>query len=168
MRIWILAWCSLAASLYNIRDGELCRQLSTMQRCAPILLLLGFFSIGNVLAAVTWTATPFNPGAVPLAVRSPYLSCWLDQGTGQALNEGWPTFWTGMVRSVKFILQTRKSQHIAHLIKTLGWAGYVRVDDTAYNFMGTPTVPATTSLKANQTSFEVSDFSLSCTECSLT
>lgn len=48
-------------------------------------------------AAVSWTATPFNPAAVPLAVRSPYLSAWLPQGAGTPLNGAWPTFWTGMV-----------------------------------------------------------------------
>lgn len=50
-----------------------------------------------VHAAVTWTATPFNPAAVPLAVRSPYLSAWLPQGSGTPLNGAWPTFWTGSV-----------------------------------------------------------------------
>jgi len=32
--------------------------------------------------AVSWIATPFNPPAFPLAVRSPYLSAWLPQGAG--------------------------------------------------------------------------------------
>ncbi|TFK45399.1 DUF1793-domain-containing protein [Heliocybe sulcata] len=76
----------------------------------------------SVNAAVTWTATPFNPHAVPLAVRSPYLSAWLAQGSGTQLNDAWPTFWTG---------------------STLGWAGYVRVDETAYLFMGTSGVTGT-------------------------
>lgn len=47
--------------------------------------------------AVSWTATPFNPHSVPLAVRTPYVSTWLPQGTGAALNAVWPTFWTGHV-----------------------------------------------------------------------
>lgn len=46
---------------------------------------------------VSWTATPFNPPAFPLAVRTPYLSAWLAQGSGTALNAAWPTFWTGSV-----------------------------------------------------------------------
>jgi hypothetical protein len=50
-----------------------------------------------VMAAVSWTATPFNPPSFPLAVRSPYLSCWLPQGSGTALNAAWPAFWTGSV-----------------------------------------------------------------------
>lgn len=53
--------------------------------------------LAPVLGAVTWTATPFNPASVPLAVRSPYLSAWLPQGAGTALNDAWPTFWTGSV-----------------------------------------------------------------------
>ena len=49
------------------------------------------------LGAVTWSTDPFNPAAVPLAVRSPYLSAWLSQGAGTALCDAWPTFWTGSV-----------------------------------------------------------------------
>lgn len=59
------------------------------------------------LARTPWKATPFNPPSVPLAVRSPYLSCWLNQkGGGQQLTENneWPTFWTGTVRTRGCIL----------------------------------------------------------------
>lgn len=48
-------------------------------------------------SALSWTATPFSPPSYPLAVRSPYLSAWLPQGAGTALNEAWPQFWTGSV-----------------------------------------------------------------------
>lgn len=48
--------------------------------------------------SASWTAEPFNPPAFPLAVRTPYLSCWLAQGNQTALNDAWPTFWTGSVR----------------------------------------------------------------------
>ena len=45
-----------------------------------------------------WQSTPFNPPAIPLAVRSPYLSTWLQGGdSGGRLNGQWPTFWTGSV-----------------------------------------------------------------------
>ncbi|KAH8105922.1 DUF1793-domain-containing protein [Cristinia sonorae] len=84
-----------------------------------------------VHAAVTWTATPFNPAAVPLAVRSPYLSAWLPQGAGTALNAAWPTFWTGQI---------------------VGWAGYIKVDGVAYNFLGAPNVAG--AQKASQKSFQ--------------
>lgn len=53
--------------------------------------------LAPVLGAVTWSATPFNPHSVPLAVRTPYVSAWLAQGSGTALNDAWPTFWTGSV-----------------------------------------------------------------------
>lgn len=29
-----------------------------------------------------WTSTPFSPPSIPLAVKSPYLSTWLPQGSG--------------------------------------------------------------------------------------
>lgn len=70
-------------------------------------------------SAVSWNATPFNPASVPLAVRSPYLSAWLPQSAGTALNGAWPQFWTG---------------------STLGWAGYIRVDGATYTFLGDPVV----------------------------
>lgn len=64
----------------------------------PLLLVTLLSLLVNVAhGAVSWTATPFNPAAVPLAVRTPYLSCWLPQGAGTALNGAWPTFWTGSV-----------------------------------------------------------------------
>ncbi|KDQ64628.1 hypothetical protein JAAARDRAFT_201939 [Jaapia argillacea MUCL 33604] len=83
-----------------------------------LVSLTALVAAAHVLA-VSWTATPFNPASVPLAVRTPYLSCWLNQGAGTALNAAWPSFWTG---------------------STLGWAGYVKVDGTTYNFLGAPTV----------------------------
>ncbi|TBU41200.1 hypothetical protein BD309DRAFT_1020887 [Dichomitus squalens] len=68
-----------------------------------------FFEAG----AVSWTSTPFSPPSVPLAVRSPYLSVWLPQGAGSALNDQWPQFWTGQ--------------------DIIGWAGFAKVDGTAYS-----------------------------------
>jgi len=50
--------------------------------------------------ATAWDATPFNPASVPLAVRTPYLSAWLPQGSGTPLNGAWPQFWTGSVSLV--------------------------------------------------------------------
>lgn len=60
--------------------------------------LLSLLLYANVVHALNWTAEPFNPPAIPLAVRTPYLSAWLPQGEGAALNDRWPTFWTGSVR----------------------------------------------------------------------
>ncbi|KAI1794379.1 DUF1793-domain-containing protein [Ganoderma leucocontextum] len=83
----------------------------------------------TALGAVTWSVDPFNPAAVPLAVRSPYLSAWLPQGAGTALSDAWPTFWTGSV---------------------LGWAGLAKVDGQAYVWMGTPGIPNVNVTKATQ------------------
>ncbi|KDR83620.1 hypothetical protein GALMADRAFT_85982 [Galerina marginata CBS 339.88] len=80
-------------------------------------------------SAVPWTATPFNPPSFPLAVRTPYLSAWLPQGSGNALNDVWPTFWTGQI---------------------VGWAGFVKVDGKPFSFLGAPNVPGATFAKAVQ------------------
>ena len=72
----------------------------------PTLLAAGASLLAPVLGA-SWTATPFNPAAVPLAVRTPYLSTWLPQGAGTALNDAWPTFWTGSVSTRITIVLSR-------------------------------------------------------------
>ncbi|KAI0347134.1 DUF1793-domain-containing protein [Trametopsis cervina] len=97
---------------------------------ATLVLICASYALAA--PAATWTSEPFNPGSIPLAVRSPYLSAWLDQGSGTALNADWPHFWTGSI---------------------LGWAGYVNVDGTSYNFLGVPNVPGTNGQKAVQKSF---------------
>jgi len=80
------------------------------------------------------TFSPARPPAIPLAVRSPYLSTWLevgsDGGDGGYLAGEWPTFWTGQVTA---------------------WTGIIRVDGLNYVFMGAPNVNAS---KVNQTAFE--------------
>ncbi|KAL4241900.1 Glutaminase GtaA [Abortiporus biennis] len=98
-----------------------------------VVTVLSTAFLTTVTAENLWTAEPFNPDSVPLAVRSPYLSCWLGQGNGTALNAGWPKFWTGSI---------------------LGWAGYVTVDGTPYNFLGTPSVPSTIAKLAVQKSLK--------------
>ncbi|EJU00939.1 DUF1793-domain-containing protein [Dacryopinax primogenitus] len=95
--------------------------------------ILAFLSALTVVVAISWTATPFNPLSIPLAVRSPSLSCWLPGGNdGGNLAGQWPEFWTGA---------------------TLGWAGYVRVDNTTYVYMGAPSVPNLSPPLATQTNF---------------
>ena len=51
----------------------------------------------TMVRAAPWSEDPFGPPSYPLAVRSPYLSCWLPQGNATALNAAWPTFWGGSV-----------------------------------------------------------------------
>src|SRR5271156_2433265 len=60
---------------------------------------------------------PLRPPAVPLAVRSPYLSAWLSTHNKQSLNGQWPIFWTGT---------------------ELGWTGLIQVDNTTYEWLGYP------------------------------
>ncbi|KAL3471278.1 hypothetical protein BJX99DRAFT_29762 [Aspergillus californicus] len=87
------------------------------------------------LAALTTAASTFSPvrpPALPLAVKSPYLSTWLaaggDSGNGGYLAGQWPTFWEGQIT---------------------GWAGLVRVDGQVYTWMGLPG-----STTVNQTAYE--------------
>ncbi|GLB33929.1 putative protein with domain of unknown function (DUF5127) [Lyophyllum shimeji] len=100
-----------------------------MMALAHRLCALWLFLVS--VQAISWTATPFNPPSVPLAVRTPYLSAWLPQGSGAALNDVWPTFWTGSI---------------------VGWAGFVKVDGQAYSFLGAPSVPGANFQKATQKS----------------
>lgn len=111
-------------------------------------------------AAVTWTAEPLNPPAVPLAVRSPYLSAWLQQGDGQPLNGVWPSFWTGTVCS-DALLELVYEKTLRVRWKTLGWAGFIRVDGTAYSFLGDPSLDSGVQ-KAVQKSFKVGYSSIDC------
>ena len=61
--------------------------------------------------------TPLRPPAVPLAVRSPYLSTWVSTHTKETLNGQNPIFWTGA---------------------EVGWSGLIQVDDTTYEWLGYP------------------------------
>ncbi|KGO75297.1 protein of unknown function DUF1793 [Penicillium italicum] len=78
------------------------------------------------------TFSPARPPAIPLAVRSPYLSTWLDVGSdggnGGYLAGQWPVFWQNQIT---------------------GWAGLIRVDGNTYTWMGLPG-----SNTVNQTAFE--------------
>ncbi|KAJ5248318.1 hypothetical protein N7497_008379 [Penicillium chrysogenum] len=78
------------------------------------------------------TFSPARPPAIPLAVRSPYLSTWLnvgnDGGNGGYLAGQWPVFWENQVN---------------------GWTGMIRVDGNTYTWMGLPG-----SKTVNQTTFE--------------
>ncbi|WP_199512975.1 glutaminase family protein [Nucisporomicrobium flavum] len=62
-------------------------------------------------------AAAIRPPAVPLAVRSPYLSTWL---AADNLPGSWPAFWTGRVTAM---------------------TGLATVDGTPYLFLGSPSAP---------------------------
>ncbi len=61
----------------------------------------------------------FRPPAVPLIVRNPYLSTWLN---ATRLNKHWPVFWNG---------------------ETRGFMGMARIDGKTYRFMGDAAGPYT-------------------------
>jgi len=79
------------------------------------------------------TFEPARPPAIPLAVKSPYMSTWQfagsDGGNGGYLAGQWPQFWQGQIT---------------------GWTGIIRVDNTSYTWMGAPVGP---SALVNQTDF---------------
>ena len=60
---------------------------------------------------------PLRPPAIPLAVRSPYLSTWISTRNKETLNGQWPMFWNGA---------------------EVGWAGLIQVDNTTYEWLGYP------------------------------
>ncbi|EJC98586.1 DUF1793-domain-containing protein [Fomitiporia mediterranea MF3/22] len=90
------------------------------------LLLLTTSCVAQLPPLTAWSATPFNPPSLPLAVKSSYLNVWAPLGYGNAsapLNNAWPRTWD---RS----------------LTPLGWYGAIRVDGTAYRFLGEGDLPA--------------------------
>jgi Domain of unknown function (DUF5127)/Domain of unknown function (DUF4965)/Domain of unknown function (DUF1793)/Domain of unknown function (DUF4964) len=71
----------------------------------------------TAIPAISPTFGPLRPPAIPLAVRSPYLSTWL---AADALPGTWPTFWTGRITAM---------------------AGLATIDGTPYLFLGAPALP---------------------------
>ena len=62
-----------------------------MKPCGVLAALVAL--VGTVTQAAS-TFKPTKPPAVPLAVRSPYLSAWLQGDSGGILPGTWPQFWT--------------------------------------------------------------------------
>lgn len=65
---------------------------------SKIYLRVALFYILSIFSLVrSSTFSPARPPSIPLAVRSPYLSTWLqvgkDGGDGGLLAGQWPTFW---------------------------------------------------------------------------
>ncbi|PAV15279.1 hypothetical protein PNOK_0904000 [Pyrrhoderma noxium] len=100
-----------------------------------MLLSILFSCITGVSSQASgWNPEPFNPPNLPLAVKSPYVNCWLPQGPRSAtINNLWPQIWDNLVSD--------------SLI--LGWNAGIRVDGQAYNLLGVPGVANYTN--ANQT-----------------
>ncbi|KAJ6577372.1 hypothetical protein B0H19DRAFT_1229523 [Mycena capillaripes] len=107
----------------------------------PLLFVAVCMTV-TAVHGVSWTATPFLPPSYPLAVRTPYLSAWLPQGSGQALNDVWPQFWTGSASTIYIFSEAQLN---VFPLQTLGWAGFVNVDGTTYSFLGNPVFTSTQS-----------------------
>lgn len=48
------------------------------------------------------TTESFRPPAIPLVVHDPYFSIW---STSDALNDGWPTHWTGRIHAMQMMIR---------------------------------------------------------------
>ena len=96
------------------------------------LLVVSFLPLGQAQQA-------FYPVAIPLAVRSPYLSCWLPLSNGSAWNQTLPT--ASDLSQVCSFLQPRCNALIPPLFQDLGWSVLVRVDSLTYRFLGAPEQP---------------------------
>ena len=72
----------------------------------PLPLFLQLLFLTSFAFAQTWKASPFIPPAIPLAVKSPYLQTWIQQGTAEgSLNAGWEAFRDGSVNRLLELLQ---------------------------------------------------------------
>ncbi|RYP88555.1 hypothetical protein DL769_000251 [Monosporascus sp. CRB-8-3] len=84
------------------------------------------------IASAESTFSPARPPSIPLAVKSPYLNSWLNDGSeggnGGYLAEGWPRFWAQQIT---------------------GWTGFIRVDGVPYAWLGA----APGAALVNQTDF---------------
>ncbi|KAI0842595.1 glutaminase A [Hypoxylon sp. FL0890] len=84
-------------------------------------VLAGVALLCGSLVHAASSFSPARPPAIPLAVKGPYLNSWLDVGSdggdGGYLAGEWPQFWTQQIT---------------------GWAGFIRVDGKAYNWLGAP------------------------------
>jgi hypothetical protein len=88
-------------------------------------------ALAGTASAQDEAAAQLRPPATPLAVRSPYLSCWLPADT---LPGTWPMFWNGHITAM---------------------TGIVRVDGRPYTFMGSPGFDGPVPLGAIQTGLKV-------------
>ncbi|KAF2212262.1 hypothetical protein CERZMDRAFT_112001 [Cercospora zeae-maydis SCOH1-5] len=98
-------------------------------------MYISFFTLAGLasLATAQSSFSPLRPPAIPLAVKSPFMSTWQqagsDGGNGGYLPGEWPTFWNGAIT---------------------GWCGMIRVDSSTYTWMGSPN---NNQVFVNQTAF---------------
>lgn len=74
--------------------------------------------LGGISQAIDFS--PARAPAWPLAVRSPYVSTWLNGDSGGSLAGNWPRFWNGQVTALQ---------------------GFVAVDGDVFNWVGAAAGP---------------------------
>lgn len=60
-----------------------------------LLMVLAF-----ALLAHTQVLRKFTPATIPLAVRTPYLNCWINCPNCDTLGNVWPQYWTNQFVSL--------------------------------------------------------------------
>ena len=95
-----------------------------------LLLLLSFLLYPNIRAQQT-----LFPPAVPLAVRSPYLSSWFHIKNGTILNHSLPATFDPSQVTCHHMFNWQQISHL-YLFQILGWVVLLRVDGYTYSFFG--------------------------------
>ncbi|KAJ7249889.1 hypothetical protein C8J57DRAFT_1355899 [Mycena rebaudengoi] len=90
----------------------------------PLSILLPSLPLWSFLPSKVDAQQTFFPSTVPLAVRSPTFNCWVDSRNTTTPATAWPFAWNTQ--------------------RTLGWAGYIKVDGVAWHWLGAP-VPGNAS-----------------------
>ncbi|KAM5534565.1 hypothetical protein V8D89_011769 [Ganoderma adspersum] len=105
-----------------------------MTRPSPWFFL--FLPVCSSLVGAQSPVQTLFPEAIPLAVKTPYLNAWYEsKNTSASLANSYPQFWS---------LEG----------STLGWVGKIRVNGTAYKWMGhddRSTIPAVTNTQITPT-----------------
>ncbi|OCH90332.1 DUF1793-domain-containing protein [Obba rivulosa] len=103
-----------------------------MFRLLGLIVLLGLSSFVRLQAPLVNQSS--WPNVVPVAVRSPYLNCWLfTQPPGTPFAQ-WPQFWHYPI---------------------LGWVGLARIDGTTYQWLGDWTAKTSSVIRANLTGVQI-------------
>ena len=80
--------------------------MSVLWRLFAALVTLCAELVSAQNGPTVWTTLPFNPSALPLAVRNPYLNTWLAQGNNPGPLNGplWSEFWSTAVSTFGYLL----------------------------------------------------------------
>ena len=108
-----------------------------MMQCLSRLTIFLLSSLLFLLSPNTTRAQQYyDSPVIPLAVRSPYLNCWLqyNKTSTATIRQTWPT-------AANFSQVCRPNISCGHqilnlLFQTLGWSFLIRVDNETYPFLG--------------------------------